>query len=303
MRYFDVYKKRASLHGTSYKEIALNKSKQQLNDKFATILGHTEALLNFKDEIDFVHETTSNVFVSSALLRPDTLLNSGDYLTFNHKTWIVRSLNSDKLSPEAELYLCNQTFRLKGVEEPIYCYSNSSTFGTKGVEDTGKFNELDSKTRLYFQHNAQTEQIKVGHRLMFMNRYVYKINEIDDLVYPGMFIATCSIESHLEMDDFENNLAYNEGQPMESASIPASLEIDGVDQLKKSTTERFTVEGDWVGEWSLDDESYATLQVINEREVELTTLKKSGWIELRFSTTHPTNPFEVYVATKEILIY
>lgn len=306
MKYYNLYQKRVGLKGTSFKEVAKNEMAETMNAEFESILGHTEGFLNFKEPFDVVLTTTTNALTRTALLRPKTTLQSGDYLTLEGETWIVRGVNSTRPSMTAELFLCNQTFNLAGVDEPIYCYNNSTTFGTKGVSDIGHFQELDSKTRLYFQRNSITEQIKIGHRLMFANEYLFKVSDINDLVYPGMYIVTCEVDSALDMDDFENNLAYNEGTTLPPAVEEDPilyLEITGASQIRKGFKTRYKVNSPIKGEWLLDDPSLGQLNVISDQEVEFIAGQRAGWAELCFATRSQQEPFTVSKAHVDIMIY
>ena len=307
MRYLDLYKKRVGLKGHSFKEVAKNEMNDTINAEFESILGHAEGFLNFKDPFDVVLQTTTNPLTRTAILRPETLLKSGDYLTLEESVWIVKGVNPTRPSATAELFLCNQTFRLSGVEESIYCYCNNSTFGTKGFVDNGHFGELDSKTRLYVQRNEATSQLKIGHRLMFMSEYLFKIIEINDFVYPGLYIITCDIESALNMDDFENNLAYNEVltpsiQP-EAPEVTPLLTLEGPSELRKGSVTRYHVNSNQPGEWALDDESMGKLIAISDNEVEFVAGKNVGWVELSYTMRQQQAPFEVLRVALDIMIY
>ena len=305
MSYINRYRKRVGQHGTSYKEIALNQQREELEYEFKNIYGHVEAVLNELEPIDLVIQSTTNNFTKSAMLRPsEKRVSSGAYLKFDDDFWIVRSLNKSRLSPVAELYYCNQRINFPNLKEAVPCYANSTTFGTKGVTDTDKFYELDSKTRLYIQDNEITKQLKLGYRFMFNHRAVYEITEIESTIYNGLLIITSKLVQLCEMDDLENNLAYN-GVPLQPEienTPPTPLQIVGEEVVKRRSVHRYQVIGATNGRWELDNPSLADLVVIDNGTVELQFKAKSDWLELRFTQRRQEEPIEVSVASLEILI-
>ena len=302
MSYLKAYKRRVSKRGTTYLENSENQGREHLEREFTNIAGYNRAILNKDGEIDIIVESTQNSLNKYALLRPSAELKNGDYLTFNKQTWIVRSTDYANLNPKSEIFLCNQKLTLKNPYIQIPCYINTTTYGTKGVVSAEKFYESDSKIKMYIQRNELTEGIKEGYRFILTNRYVYKVTGIEDVTYPGMFTITCEHEESLEMDDFANNLAYNDG---DTVSKPATkVEIVGETQIKKSSQYTYQLSNqDIMGEWSIDDETLATIEQVNGNEITLKTSKKSGWIELKFVARDSQEPIEVIETKLDIMIY
>ena len=118
MGYLDHYRKRAALHGTTYREVMMNQEVEVFERDFTDILGWRMAQLNEQENMDVVIQSTTNNLTKSALLRPSDLerVRSGSYLTFDDETWIIRSINKSRLSPVAELYLCNQLINFPHAE-------------------------------------------------------------------------------------------------------------------------------------------------------------------------------------------
>lgn len=304
MSYLDRYRKRVGQHGTTHKEQMMNEEKEWLEEGFNDVLGHVDAFLNKEEPIDLVIQSTTNNLTKSAMLRPSDIerVGSGAYLSFDGDTWIVRSTNKSRLSPIAELYLCNQVINFPNMEEGVPCYANSTSFGTKGIADTDKFYELDSKTRLYIQRNEITEKLYLGYRFMLAHRNVYEITEIDDMVYPGLYIVTCKLVELCDMDDTENNLAYN-GIPLQPEDKPIiPLEIVGEEQVKRRSIHTYQILGAEGGEWSIDNPSLADLVVLDNQTVELHFKSKADWVELKFTTRHQEELMDVYEASLDILI-
>lgn len=304
MGYLDRYRKRAALHGTTYREVMMNQEVEVFERDFTDILGWRMAQLNEQENMDVVIQSTTNNLTKSALLRPSDLerVGSGSYLTFDDETWIIRSINKSRLSPVAELYLCNQLINFPHAEKGVPCYANSTSFGTKGLTDTDKFYELDSKTRIYIQRNELTETLTLGYRFMLSHRYVYQITEIDDMVYPGMYIVTCKMVELCDMDNPELNLAYNGNPLKEPKPEPIPLQLVGEPQVKRGSTHIYEIVGAVGGEWSLDNPQLATLYPLDETHVEVRFHSKSDWVELKFVTRHQEDLIEVMEASLDILI-
>ena len=65
---------------------------------------------------------------------------------------------------------------------------------------------------------------------MFAHRYVYKITEIDDLVFPNMLTIVAERDETMPMDDFVNNIAWN---PYETPDQAEDIsEIMGSEKIK-----------------------------------------------------------------------
>lgn len=302
MSYFDVYKKRASRHGKNHLENMRNQGINRMEREFVNIAGYTQAILNFEKPFEVVIESAKNHLNKYALLRPSDKLNNGDYLSFNNQTWIVRSTDYAYLNPKSELYLCNQILTFKHADVRFPCHIDTSTYGTKGVTSAEKFYESDSKIKLYVQRNEITETIGLGYRFIISHRYVYRVTGMEDVTFPGFFSLTCENEEALEMDDFENNIAYNEGDDF--APPVLELSINGETQIKRNTEQTYRLNHDNLqGKWVIDDESLATIVSSNQEEVVIKTNKVAGWIELKYVVESVNETLTVDEAMLNIMIY
>lgn len=302
MSYLNAYKRRVSKRGTTYLENSESYAKEHLEREFTNIAGYNKAVLNKDDETELVVQSTTSNLSKTIMFRPSAKIKSGDYLTFNNNTWIVRSTDYEGLHPKSEVFLCNQKLTFKNPYSIFPCHVNTTTYGTKGLVSAEKFYESDSKIKLYIQRNKVTDKLKEGYRFILGNRYAYKITGIEDITYPGMFTITCEHDESLEMDDFENNLAYNENE-IEAGQTP-SVEILGETQVKKSSLYHYQLSTPSIkGEWMIDDETLATIIDENEHQITLQTHKKSGWVELRFVTRDQQEPFEVIDTKLDIMVY
>lgn len=280
--------------GATHKEATMTRDTAYLEQRFHQIYGHREAMLNEHSLEDVVIQSASNPLTCSGMLRPSSTVKSGDYLAFEGKTWIVRGINTLRLSPVAELYLCNQSFKLAGVENPILCYFNSATSTGQSLTTADKFYELDSKVTLYVQLNELTKCLTTGYRLI-INRRVYKITGINDSTYPSLLMVGCELTDKLEMDNIEEGLAYN-GDTV--PSTPMDLNIFGEEKVKCGSIHRYELSQAVEGEWMVDNPKLAILTIVAPHMVEVEFLNKSDWVELTFIPSDSSNP-----VVKDILIY
>lgn len=279
MSYLEIYKKR--MGGT--KKQAHDKrhefAKHIANKNFVLAEGYFPAILSERGkepvEIDVAIRSGTSELQKYILFRPDTRIETGSYVHYNDKTYIVKEVNVDLTVPKGDCYLCNQALNFRGVDFAIPCYTNSTTYGSKGILDQDKFYELDSKTKIYIQRNAITESLKIGQRIMFANQYVYRITELDDLVYPNMFTAVAQKDETVPMDDFKNNLAWNAYE--EPVVNVASSEIVGDEKFKLHESCVYTI--DKPVTWEIDDLDIVDIIDSTETSVELRGVKR-GWVTL-----------------------
>lgn len=284
MSYLELYKKRMGGSEKSVHDLRETTAKNSANRNFVSAQGYFPATLEeYGSEprnIDIIVRSGTSELQKYILLRPDTTVKVGGYISYNDKTYIIKEVNRDVVLPKADCYLCNQKLNFRGVERAIPCYTNSTTYGSKGILDQDKFYELDSKTKIYIQRNEITEKMFIGQRVMFANTYVYKITEMDDLVFPNMYAIVAQRDENMPMDDFENNLAWNAYETLVEDETPS--EIIGDEKIKLHETGTYTINKSV--EWSVDDPSIVTIQSSSENSIELLGVKR-GWITLTASTS------------------
>lgn len=279
MSYLELYKKRLTGSEESVHAQREKNAKDSANRNFVSTQGYFPATLREYGKevkkVDIVIRSGTSELQKYIMFRPDTVVETGAYISYNNKTYIVKEVNMDVILPKADCYLCNRELNFKGVEHAIPCYTNSTTYGSKGILDQDKFYELDSKTKIYIQSNPITEKLRIGQRVMFAHKYVYKITEIDDLVFPNMLTIVAQRDEAMPMDDFKNNLAWNAYEnPSEREDVS---EIIGHEKIKLHEFGTYVI--DKSVEWEIDDSTIATIVNQTETSVEIRGIKR-GWITL-----------------------
>lgn len=302
MKYFDVFKARHKIYNSGGGIGIHNNIEREsvlASDRYFTqIAGYKRAKLNFEDEIDIVTESTKTSLEKYIHLRHSAKVNSGDYITYTdnvereERTYIIRSVNYDQINPVAHGFFCNQKFKLPGYDQEFLCYSNSTTYGNKGIVDVNSFSQLDSKTKIYVRRTPETETIELGTRIVFNNRYIYRITECDDVVFPGCFIMVAQRDEELVMDDLKNGIAWNDNI-IEKDPLP-NTNIDGDDKVKIGKEITLTSNNDV--DWEIDDLTVVDVVSQDARTITIRGLK-SSWVTISAKINGNV------VSTKDIMVY
>ena len=115
---------------------------------------------------------------------------------------------------------------------------------------------------------------------MFANRYVYKITELDDLVYPNLLICVAQRDETMPMDDFENNLAWNAYEDIltENNKEETLSGIVGEEKFKLGEISTYTVNKPV--NWEIDDLTIASISTESDTSIRIKGIKR-GWITLK----------------------
>lgn len=285
MSYFSVYKNRIKRKGSNIRESRERDSKNLINRNFESIDGYKEATLLVPNDynnnsdvgspFDLVIHSTQDELKKYFMLRPDTKIPNGSYVSINNenRTYIVNTVDMDNIAPSATVYLCNEKLKMKGCPFIFPIYENSTTFGTKGIVDNGgsKFLELDSKTRAYVQYNKFTDKIPLGYRFIFKNKYVYSVTEVDHMVYDHLIMTLRITERHPD-DDFENEIAWNEtdidfSDLLDDKQIQETYILDGKFTLSVGESEEY-FSNNTVAQWDINKIS-GDANIISEDNVSI----------------------------------
>ena len=292
-RYSEMYRQRVA-KGTngSARQIRLQQAKDNYDRNFKDIMGYLQAeyldadMVNNSElakPLDIVISTNTNGYERLISCRPDTLLKAGTYIYYEEmgikKIAIIRELLKSEPIPTYKAFECSQTLTIKNCPYPFPCFSYNSTYSSKGLIDTDRNYILDSRNKLYIQKNEFScrlwEQYH-GYRIILGDddgTVVFKITEMDDFSYKGMFIVSLKVEQRHDLDGVENKLwAYNEKE-IDFSDLGGSEE-EGVEVIKplEIMSEMYYRVGDTfemiatkpVNEWNYDLSFFSTLEIEDE---------------------------------------
>ena len=292
-RYSEMYRQRvAKSTNGSARQIRLQQAKDNYDRNFKDIMGYLQAeyldadMVNNSElakPLDIVISTNTNGYERLISCRPDTLLKAGTYIYYEEmgikKIAIIRELLKSEPIPTYKAFECSQTLTIKNCPYPFPCFSYNSTYSSKGLIDTDRNYILDSRNKLYIQKNEFScrlwEQYH-GYRIILGDddgTVVFKITEMDDFSYKGMFIVSLKVEQRHHLDGVENKLwAYNEKEI--DFSDLGNSEEEGVEVIKplEIMSEMYYRVGDTfemiatkpVNEWNYDLSFFSTLEIEDE---------------------------------------
>ena len=292
-RYSEMYRQRVA-KGTdgSARQIRLQQAKDNYDRNFKDIMGYLQAeyldadMVNNSElakPLDIVISTNTNGYERLISCRPNTLLKAGTYVYYEEmgikKVAIIRELLKSEPIPTYKAFECSQTLTIKNCPYPFPCFSYNSTYSSKGLIDTDRNYILDSRNKLYIQKNEFScrlwEQYH-GYRIILGDdngTVVFKITEMDDFSYKGMFIVSLKVEQRHHLDGVENKLwAYNEKEIDFSDLV--NREEEGVEVVKplEIISEMYYRVGDTfemiatklINEWNYDISFFSTLEIEDE---------------------------------------
>lgn len=233
-KYSDRYKARMSRYGDGTNRQKRNEqAKATYNRHFKDAIGYREGMVWDRESVekgwiqeesvDLIVETNTNGYEKMVSCRPDVKLKVGSYLKFKEfendeepKTYIIRELVKPDPIPTYRVFECSQTLYIKGCPIGFPCFSYNSTYSSKGLIDTDRNYMLDSRNKLYIQKNKFSCRLWEhyhGYRIRLGDDdgwVTFKITEMDDFSYKGMFIVSLKVEQRHHLDGEETpQYAYN----------------------------------------------------------------------------------------------
>lgn len=256
--YSDRYKARMTRLGEGTNRSKRNQqAKDTYNRHFKDAIGYREGTVWDRNSVekgwvqeevvDLIVETNTNGYEKMVSCRPDTKLVVGSYLKFKEfendeepKTYIIRELVKPDPIPTYRVFECSQTLYIKGSPIDFPCFSYNSTYSSKGLIDTDRNYMLDSRNKLYIQKNKFSCRLWEnyhGYRIRMGDEdgwVTFKITEMDDFSYKGMFIVSLKVEQRHHLDGAENpQYAYNENE-IDFSDLGYELVEDGVVSTMKT---------------------------------------------------------------------
>ena len=253
----DMYKKmmkQRTCGGAS--EIRMRQAQETYCRNFADINGHKQAQMldaisvnddreflakgkidELKKDLDIIISTSTNGYERIITCRPNVLLKNGTYIYYNElgveKVAIIRELLKAEPLPTYKAFECSQVLKIKNCPFVFPCFSYNSTYSSKGLIDTDRNYILDSRNKLYIQKNKYSCRLwkeYYGYRIILGDEdgtIVFKITEMDDFSYKGMFIVSLKVEQrhHLDGED-DILLAYNDKEIDFSDLLPTVVPLE-----------------------------------------------------------------------------
>lgn len=213
--YFDVWKKRMINNGGSATQSILNNSKKIFSNNFKDDPSYERGILRKSDLTEIPIDTRMinidrSVLEKRIQILPDNVCDVGDYIVYSDKVYIILEFENNVVVPYAKVFECNQTINLKVWDKPISCWADNTTYGVKGKIDTNFFTTTDGKLQLKIQRNKYTDMLDKDIRLIFNNRYTYRIIECENIKNENIYVVTIEKDEMLVgKDDLINNIAYN----------------------------------------------------------------------------------------------
>lgn len=255
----DKYKARMARRsdGTNRK-IRMSQVKSTYDRNFAESIGYREGTMWSRDSVDkgwieenpieLIVQTNTNGFEKLINSRPNVKLKVGTYLKFKEfeddeesKTYIIREILKTDPIPTYKAFECSQTLHIEGCPISFPCFSYNSTYSSKGLIDTDRNYMLDSRNKLYIQKNKFSCRLWEhyhGYRIRLGDSdgwVTFKITEMDDFSYNGMFIVSLKVEQRHHLDgSLEPQFAYNE-ETIDFSDLSYELIEDG--QISESKTD------------------------------------------------------------------
>lgn len=163
--------------------------------------------------------------------RYDTKLDVGCYFFLDDSWWLIVFKDRKEMDTKKSFVakLCNQFIRYeyKGIVYDLPVLMEDDT-NSDGLQQVKYATTVDTRRAITYGANYITKTISVGQRFMIKGKDVYKVTNISDFEYNGMFtgsdgVITASMSEVLleKGDDKENNLADN-GDILQSPKVDKS---------------------------------------------------------------------------------
>jgi hypothetical protein len=190
----------------------INDSIAQVNDDFDKSPSFKKIQLDGVQTDCIINHKKSNVL--DILLRPQSVITKGLYVTFNTDTFLLTEFIANEIYPKATLELCNANIKWKdsaNVVKEFKCIVKGESY--KEVEDKLVVTS-ESEIAILVQYNDETKTIKPNQRFIFGNS-AFEVTSIDEVsnVYKGKGILKLGVKytSATDTDDKTNQIADKSG--------------------------------------------------------------------------------------------
>lgn len=273
MSYLDLYRKKLLNKGGSPLSATINKSKNGIIKDFKNDPSYRDAILTKRDL------TTENIGVrvvntdkpeeKKLYILPDKNIDTGSYIKFENKTFLVLGIEYNLLSPYVKVKECNQIIHMpNGVN--IHAIVEGESYGVKLIGSSDYFSEADTKVKVTVGDNEINRKILVlDSRFCFGNSEhgIYKNADIS-VYQKGLLVNICKKDKYLKgLDDLNTGVMYqgNTDNLPDIPQEPTSYEIIGESTIKINTQYLYEIKpSNNNAIFSLIEYAEGTAEIINQ---------------------------------------
>ena len=243
----------------------LKKSPKEVEIKF-THPNESPILKKMHEELVIINDVLANDKRSFdeklVKARYDTKIDVGCYFFLDNSWWVIVFKDRKEMDTKKSFIakLCNQFVRYEynGVIYDLPVLMEDDT-NSDGLQQVKYATTVDTRRTITYGANEITKTIGVGQRFMIKGKDVYKVTNISDFEYNGMFtgsdgMITASMSEVLleKGDDKENNLADN-GDVSQSPKVDKSGMLgDDFIYIGAKNKYEFTIKGIDNIEWKVE---------------------------------------------------
>lgn len=215
--YFDVWKKKMNSNGDNETISRLNSSKDFFNREFKNDPSYKLAKLKIKDinvpEINIdtrIVNIDTNTLKKRIYFRPNTKVETGDYIIYPDKTYLVLEVEDNLISPYATVQFCNHLFKwiIDGIYYEQLGIANNQTKYTEGIKNENNvgLTEVSAMFSGVLPDNQNTRTLVTDIRFI-LNRNAWRLTQPDYTSTLGLYNLLLGKDSISEVDDVENEIA------------------------------------------------------------------------------------------------
>lgn len=240
MSYLDLYRKKLLNKGGSPLSATINRSKNEIIKDFENDPSYRDAILT---KLDL---TTENIGVrvvntdkpteKKLYILPDKNIDTGSYIKFENKTFLVLGIEYNLLSPYVKVKECNQIIHMPN-DINIHAIVEGESYGVKLIGSSDYFSEADTKVKVTVGDNeVNRKYLVLDSRFCFGNSEhgIYKNADIS-VYQKGLLVNICKKDKYLKgLDDLNTGVMY-QGNTENLPNIPqepTNYEIVGQDTIK-----------------------------------------------------------------------
>jgi len=240
---WDLYEKRLSVNGNSYREREINSIKKAILDDFKDIPSYREVHVNDSAYINIQVFNTNYYDIKTIEVEPNKTINIGDILQFDDGKWMCFEI--DKTNPichTGKVHLCAGTFSFykagvtpNAVDVPYVVFDNIS-LTRMGIDNNKYMATPDSRMMIVIRDDSINKHIERGDKFVFYangeTKDIYRVIDLNRMRTPGLFI--------LKLDFYSKNDQEEIASPPSPTPPDTGYEILGADEIKYGQTVTYT---------------------------------------------------------------